>query len=355
MKISVNKYTLEPETVNGGTAGSHGMEDLEFDFSPEWDGLCRTVTFFPPKSVAKCVSFAGSAVPLPPEVTRRAGKTSFVLCGARDGAAVITLTGVIKVEESLIPDEAQLTENTPGALEQAALMCEEARQDALRASSAVAAANLAMDKTAEMEAAVAAAHGFITEKYHEIKSGMAVHPAVTQENSSDDAHSVSVKGMLGYLNTLMEVVCPLRVKVADAVPSSPAPNTVYIVDGEPMALITGGEITLYTWTPTYVGGGGPAMLYTRESQIGEGTSLYWNGSADLNSFDQLSLYDTVVSVSEGLYTTSQYGSLSVIPAEEVKVTDPDAEASMRRLTSSDSLTPYLKDNPGRWVIAGGAA
>ena len=96
------------------------------------------------------------------------------------------------------------------------------------------------------------------------------------------------------------------------------------------------------------------MLYTRESQIGVGTELYWNGSADFNSLDQLSLYDTVVSVSEGVYTTSQYGSLSVVPAEEVKVNDPDAEASMRKLASADSLTPYLKDNPGRWVITGGA-
>ena len=65
MKISVNKYTLEPDTVNGGTAGSHGLESLEFDFSPQWNELSRTVTFFPPKSVAKCVSFTGDTVLLP--------------------------------------------------------------------------------------------------------------------------------------------------------------------------------------------------------------------------------------------------------------------------------------------------
>lgn len=355
MKISVNKYTLEPEVVNGGTAGSHGMESLEFDFSPEWDGLCRAVTFFPPKSVAKCVSFVGSTVPLPAEVTKRSGRTSYVLCGARDGMAVITLTGVIKVEESLIPDEAQITENTPGALEQAALLCEEARQSALRASSAAGAVSMAMDKTAQMVEAVTTAHEFINEKYEQVKSGTAVHPSVTDGNSSDSSHSVSVKGMLGYLNALLKAVCPLRVKVVNTIPSAPAADTVYIVNGEPMAYITGGNATLYEWAPTYIGGGGPAVLFTRGTGIGVGTELYWCGAAEMTSIDQLTLYDTVSSVSDGVYTTSQYGTLSAEFVKAVTVTDPGAEASLRKLTSADDLTPYLMDNPARWLITGGAA
>ncbi len=364
MKISVNKYTLEPETVNGGTAGSHGMEDLEFDFSPEWDGLCRTVTFFPPKSVAKCVSFAGSTVPLPPEVTRRAGKTSFVLCGARDGAAVITLTGVIKVEESLIPDEAQLTENTPGALEQAALMCAEARQDAVSAAAFAQSAALSADSAIQMREEtqflrdeVAAHREEVSELYDTVIEGTNVHAAMTEANCSDRKRAVSAAGVNDRLEALLKVISPFNIKAVDSLPQVPDRSYIYLYQNTPKVYVEPPDKkTYYIWQANYSAGSGPVTVYSSESTVTKGTVLYWFDSGELVEEEQLGVYSEVNSDENGVFRCDKYGTVfTLTQVGSVDVEPKEPEVKWCDITAQSDLTPYLKDSPIRFLITGGAA
>ncbi len=127
MKINVTKYALDPRLSDGGTKGSCGVERMEFTFSEEWRGLSKTVTFFPPGGTVKCVFLCGDTLPLPPEVSAHAGRCAYVLCGTKEGKAILTLSGVIEVHDTLLPTECELGEHTPSALETVTRACTDAR------------------------------------------------------------------------------------------------------------------------------------------------------------------------------------------------------------------------------------
>ncbi|MBQ8697249.1 MAG: hypothetical protein IJ519_05970, partial [Clostridia bacterium] len=252
MKISVNKYTLEPDTVNGGTAGSHGLESLEFDFSPQWNELSRTVTFFPPKSVAKCVSFTGSTLPIPPEVTARAGKVAYVLCGAKDGTAVITLTGVINVSPTLTPTAADTEEHTPGALETATLLCAEARADAQTAAAAAESALGAEESVGRMAEEVQSARDVVCHLYDTVMDGTAVHADLTDANRYDRAHALSVAGLLGHLEDILSVISPFNIRVVENLPVDPDTTSMYVHDGTIKVYSTiQNSVVIHKWKSTY--------------------------------------------------------------------------------------------------------
>lgn len=360
MKISVSKYTLEPRTADGGTAGSHGLESLEFQFSPEWNDLFRTVTFFPPKSVAKCVSFTGDSVPLPPEVTARAGKTAYVLCGAKDGVTIITLTGAIEVAETLIPTESETEEYTPGALEQATLLCGEARADALcAAASAEAAAAGARaaeghsNTAAQIAEEVQEMKSEVAELYDDVMEGTAVHAEITQVTRLDSTRAPSVAGVANYIDTLLPVICPFRIRAVNTLPTTPETGRIYLHDGKcKVYKYQKATVTAYKWDATYLSGGGPATLYTYSQNFKAGDVLYWQSGTSVESVSDLTTYDTVTEIStEGLVTS--YGTLSVEYVEEVSLTTGEVVKDWAELTEDDDLNGYLQYNAASWLITGG--
>lgn len=355
MKISVNKYTLEPRTVDGGTAGSHGIEKLSFDFSPEWNGLYRTVTFFPPKSVAKCVSFTGDAVPLPPEVTARAGKTAYVLCGAKDGSAIITLSGVIEVTETLLPTESETEEHTPGALEQATLLCAEARADAQTAADAAQSALGAEAAVTKLASEVQRARNVISDLYDDVMDGVAVHADITEANSADRTHAPSVAGVTERLDTLLSVLSPFRVKVVEDLPKDYRDDCIYLCDGKAMVFSSmPEEVTVYRWTPTYIEGNGPAYIFTLSDQITEGDMLYWYNTEAPAVFSELMEYAPVTDITENGMVT-MYGTVHLTFTDGCFVETDNVTPAWHEVSLGDDLTPFLQENPARWLITGGAA
>ncbi|MCI8590204.1 MAG: hypothetical protein HFE77_05785 [Clostridiales bacterium] len=137
MKISVTKYGLTPDTADGGTKGSYGIETLSFSFSPEWDTLAKSITFYPPHSTPICVYLEKDEIPLPYEVTERAGKTSFVICGTNQKRTILTVTGTIEVRDTINPTEREAGDYTPSAIAVITQACEDAKANADRAKQAV--------------------------------------------------------------------------------------------------------------------------------------------------------------------------------------------------------------------------
>lgn len=96
--ISVNAYRLSPERFEAGTSGSYGFERMALTFSEEWQGLSKTVTFFPPKSrpVTKVLT-DGDAFDIPPEATAKSGEILFTVFGYRDGKRIYAHSGEMLV------------------------------------------------------------------------------------------------------------------------------------------------------------------------------------------------------------------------------------------------------------------
>ncbi|MCI8331674.1 MAG: hypothetical protein HFE78_02470, partial [Clostridiales bacterium] len=136
MKISVTKYGLTPDTADGGTKGSYGMETLSFSFSKEWDTLAKSITFYPPHSVPICVYLDKDEIPLPYEVTAKAGKTSFVICGTNQEKTILTVTGTIEVRDTINPTEREAGDYTPSAITIITQACQDAKASADRAKQA---------------------------------------------------------------------------------------------------------------------------------------------------------------------------------------------------------------------------
>lgn len=357
MKISVNKYTLTPDTVDGGTAGSHGLESLTFDFSPEWDDLSRTVTFFPPKSAAKCVSFVGDTLPLPSIVTARAGKVAYVLCGAKDGAAVITVTGVIEIAPTMYPTDSETEEYVPGALEQATLACAEARVDARVAADSAQIARVASD-SAKASAEQASAHrNVVSDLYDAVMEGTAVHSAMTEANRSDMAHPPSVWAVNQRLDALLAVISPFNIKVVDELPDEPE-DCIYLYGSEPMVYVqTPSVVVCYKWGTEYKQNSGPAEIFTFVDHVSQGDQLYWYGAVgeQLTAAD-LKPYDKVASVSDGEVTTENYGAVIRLSlAGAVQMETEGGTKTWNSITPNTDLTPYLRNSAVRYLITGGGA
>jgi len=97
MKIDIKKYTVEPKESHGGTEGSYGMETIEFEFDKEWEGLTKSITFYPPRRDAVTVSIESDSIPLPWEVTDRCGKVPYVVKGVGTDTVIRTRVAFISV------------------------------------------------------------------------------------------------------------------------------------------------------------------------------------------------------------------------------------------------------------------
>ena len=103
-KIKVNGIWLEPQWAVAGTRGSWGSCVLKLDFSPEWDGMRKRVTFFPADGTdAVEVWLENDEAVIPDEVMECAGNAEFVIDGECDGRKLVTEKGELRVIDTARP------------------------------------------------------------------------------------------------------------------------------------------------------------------------------------------------------------------------------------------------------------
>ena len=134
--IEVSRYAVLPYKITAGTEKSYGFEKMAFTFSSEWDGLFKTVTFYPPRQ--KPISIEGieqgKEYDVPAEVTSVAGTVSYSICGTAEGKRIFTVSGTVEVLDSTSRDGVAPQAPTPSEIEQIrlyALAAKEAAEEAL--------------------------------------------------------------------------------------------------------------------------------------------------------------------------------------------------------------------------------
>ncbi len=117
--IKAEGFRLVPDWAVAGTRGSYGVSRLIFEFSDNWDGLYKTVTFFPGgrEGGVKLIMNDNTAI-IPPEVLSVAGNSTFVVDGFREGVKLISLVGRLRVVDTATPGGVDSVEPTPSELEQ---------------------------------------------------------------------------------------------------------------------------------------------------------------------------------------------------------------------------------------------
>lgn len=118
MKLKIRKYNVEPSRIPCGTEGSFGIETMEFEFDPTWDGLDKAITFYPPRREPISVEIADEPISVPWEVTDRTGSVPFVITGLSESRSIKTRTAFLNVSPSKKGDGADPTdpwEYTAGA------------------------------------------------------------------------------------------------------------------------------------------------------------------------------------------------------------------------------------------------
>ncbi len=102
--IKVRGIWLEPQWAVAGTRGSYGSCVLKIDFSPEWDGMRKRVTFFPADGAdAVEVWLENNEAVIPDEVMEFAGTAGFVIDGEIDGRKLVTQKGELRVIDTSSP------------------------------------------------------------------------------------------------------------------------------------------------------------------------------------------------------------------------------------------------------------
>ena len=97
MTINVNYYSLSPRRAFAGTKNSFGIERLLFNFSEEWEGLEKTVVFYPREKAPIRLTYRDGGVELPREVTEEVGVVEFSVLGTSDSKQLVSLTGYLDV------------------------------------------------------------------------------------------------------------------------------------------------------------------------------------------------------------------------------------------------------------------
>ncbi len=113
--IKVTQYNLYPDWVSAGTRGSYGSARLQFEFSPEWEGTDRRVSFYPADGTAP-VSLAvdkDGGVTVPSELMAASGTGKYVIDGIKAGVREISLCGFLRVYDTLTPSDSPAGEPTP--------------------------------------------------------------------------------------------------------------------------------------------------------------------------------------------------------------------------------------------------
>jgi hypothetical protein len=118
MIIKVNNYVLVPGRFVAGTKGSYGIEQIDFEFSEEWEGLAVSVSFYPPEGNPVALIYTGEPFYIPPEVMNISGTSKFVVSGYKNDKVLITAEGLIRVLETSVPTQNPALVPTPSQFAQ---------------------------------------------------------------------------------------------------------------------------------------------------------------------------------------------------------------------------------------------
>ncbi len=118
MLIKANYYSLSPRRFIAGTKNSYGVETLGFEFGPEWDGLSKTVTFYPAKGKPVAVIYGTGPIKIPAEVMKYPGLAQFTLSGQRNEQSLISVTGYMDILDANDPGGDLPVTPTPSEMDQ---------------------------------------------------------------------------------------------------------------------------------------------------------------------------------------------------------------------------------------------
>lgn len=118
IKIQVNDYSVSPKRFIGGTKGSYGFSHMDFEFSNSWEGLAKTISFYPPSGNAVSLVFSGESIQIPSEVMTQKGISKFMICGTRNENTLLSVTGEIDILETATPAEIESVPPTPDEMQQ---------------------------------------------------------------------------------------------------------------------------------------------------------------------------------------------------------------------------------------------
>lgn len=140
IQLKINNYSVSPSRVEVGTEKSYGFEKISFSFSPEWNGLFKTVTFYPKRRQPVSIEGieGGVEYDLPAEVTERAGYVLYVVSGYADGKRIYTVEGALEVLSSNDEMGVAPSAPTPSEIEQIRQYALEAKEAAEEAAEAAA-------------------------------------------------------------------------------------------------------------------------------------------------------------------------------------------------------------------------
>ena len=140
IQLNINKYAVSPISISVGTEKSYGFEKLSFSFSSEWNGLFKTVTFYPKRRQAVSIEGieGGVEYALPAEVTERAGYVLYVVSGYAEGRRIYTVEGALEVLSSNDEMGVAPSAPTPSEIEQIRQYALEAKEAAEEAAEAAA-------------------------------------------------------------------------------------------------------------------------------------------------------------------------------------------------------------------------
>jgi hypothetical protein len=104
INIKADGIWLEPTWAVAGTRGSWGSSVMKVNFSSEWEGMRKRVTFFPSDgSDAVEVPIENNEAVIPDEVMEHAGTAEFVIDGEVDGRSLVTQKGELRIIDTARP------------------------------------------------------------------------------------------------------------------------------------------------------------------------------------------------------------------------------------------------------------
>ena len=90
--ITVNEYSICPQTVIAGTQGSEGVFGLSFSFDASWAELAKKAVFLLPNGERIYRSLRNDAITIPREVMQARGKSRCFLVGRQGKRRLITVS-----------------------------------------------------------------------------------------------------------------------------------------------------------------------------------------------------------------------------------------------------------------------
>lgn len=184
-------FRLDPDWDIAGTVGSRGVASISFDFSNEWQGLAKRLTFYPKgetTGVSILMQSDDEEILLPPEAYSKPGETTFVIDGVgNNGVKLITLRGRLRILDTAPAGGGEPSEPSPTEVEQIMLALSELTDKTERLDGKLD----PVEGDADMEdnIAVLTADGKVTD------SGLSVDDVLTEHPQTDveDDTTLSVK------------------------------------------------------------------------------------------------------------------------------------------------------------------